>query len=114
MSDQLLFSPSLIDESARSSVPDGYTVRPLSRNDHCKGFFECLQSLTWTGQVTEARFHERFDWMTSKGEGWFYNVVLEHEGKIVGTGVVIVERKLYVLSQTIPLRSAYRTLTVCT
>lgn len=91
-----LFSPSLIDQSVKDSFPDGYTLRPLSRDDYHKGYFECLQALTRTGNVSEERFLAQYDWMTTKGSEWFYNVVIEHEGKIVGTGVVIVERKLCV------------------
>ena len=90
-----VFSPTLIPDSTIKALPNStYLLRPLARNDYSKGFFDCLNTLTWTGDVTEERFQERFDWMTSKGEGWFYNVVVEHKGKIVGNGVLIAERKL--------------------
>lgn len=88
------FANNLIPESVQSSLDNSYTIRPVCRDDYHKGYFQCLQSLTWTGDVTESQFYERFDWMRSKGEGWFYNVVIEHEGKIIGNGVLIVERKL--------------------
>ncbi len=89
-----VFSPSLIPDSIQTGLPESYTIRPLARDDYQKGFFECLNTLTWTGDVTEARFQERFDWMKTKGEGWFYNIVIEHEDRVVGNGVLIAERKL--------------------
>ena len=108
MADKALFSRVLIDKSVQNAVPEDYEIRPLARNDYSKGFFNCLDSLTSTGNVTEARFHEQFDWMVSK-DGWFYNVVIEDKTKekIVGTGVLICERKLWDLihqpSQNLPL-----------
>lgn len=91
---QSLFSRDLIPDSIKSSLDSSYEIRPLSRDDYEKGYFECLHSLTWTGKITQTQFEERFDWMRSRGADWFYNVVVEHEGEIVGNGVLIVERKL--------------------
>ena len=89
-----LFSPDLISTEVTSSFPESYTIRPLEREDYHKGFFECIQVLTSTGDVTEEQFHERYDWMKTKGEGIHYFLVIEHENQIVGTGTVVVERKL--------------------
>jgi glucosamine-phosphate N-acetyltransferase len=104
-----VFSPSLIPSPSSLSHPsEHYTLRPLQRGDCSRGYFDCLSTLTWVGDRTattaeqsfdeDARFRqsfeERFDWMLEKGEGWFYNVVIEFESRIVGTGVCIVERKL--------------------
>lgn len=97
MANDTLFAESLIDKSVKDALPESYSMRPLSRNDYSKGYFECLQALTWTGQVTKERFEEHYDWMKSKGDGWFYNVVIEHDNRVVGTAVLIVERKLYVI-----------------
>lgn len=97
MGQDTLFPISLIDKSMIDTLPESYHMRPLARDDYSKGFMECLQALTWTGhKVTQARFEGQYDWMKSKGDGWFYNVVIEHENRIVGTAVLIVERKLYV------------------
>lgn len=90
-----LFSPSLISTSVAESLPEGYRIRPLARDDYNKGFFECLQTLTATGAISETQFHEQYDWMREKGQEWYYGVVIEHAGKVVGTGALIVERKLY-------------------
>jgi glucosamine-phosphate N-acetyltransferase len=89
-----LFSPSVISPDVVSSLPAGYTIRPLEREDYHKGFFECIQVLTSTGDVSESRFLERYDYMKNLGVHYF--LVIEHEGKIVGTGTLMVERKLYV------------------
>jgi glucosamine-phosphate N-acetyltransferase len=89
-----LFSPSLISHSVTSALPESYTIRPLERSDYHKGFFECIQVLTSTGDISEERFLERYDYMKNLGVHYF--LVIEHEGKIVGTGTLMVERKLYV------------------
>jgi hypothetical protein len=95
-----LFPASLITPS--QPPPAGYTVRPLSRDDHSKGYFDCLRTLTWVADPTQQQFEEQYDWLATKGAEWFYNVVIEFEGKIVGTGVIIVERKLYVCQLPFP------------
>ncbi|CAJ2500138.1 Uu.00g029910.m01.CDS01 [Anthostomella pinea] len=89
---QSLFSTSLIPTEVVSSLPNGYTIRPLSRDDYAKGFFDCLRVLTWVGDPTEAEFTERFDEMV-EAKGTYYFVVIEYEGCIVGTGCLVVERK---------------------
>jgi glucosamine-phosphate N-acetyltransferase len=88
------FDPSLISTEIHNSTPSSYIVRPLHRGDYGRGYFDCLATLTWVGKPTQQEFEEQYDWMTTKGAEWFYNVVIEYEGKVVGTGVLIVERKL--------------------
>lgn len=89
-----LFDPGLITPEARAAFPEGYSVRPLQRDDYGRGFFDCLSVLTWVGNVSEERFLERFDWMATQGKGMHYFLVIEHEGLVVGTGTLIVEKKL--------------------
>jgi glucosamine-phosphate N-acetyltransferase len=90
-----LFAPTLIPPPT-TPLPPGYTIRPLTRTDHAKGYFDCLRTLTWVGaNPTAQQFEAQYDWLATKGAEWFYNVVIEFEGQIVGSGVVIVERKLY-------------------
>ncbi|ETN44562.1 uncharacterized protein HMPREF1541_10232 [Cyphellophora europaea CBS 101466] len=88
-----IFPPSLLSPAIHSATPPGYSVRPLQRDDFSRGYFDCLATLTWIGEPTQQDFEKQYDWMVAKGEGWFYNVVIDFEGRIVGTGVVIVERK---------------------
>lgn len=94
MAGSALFDPSLISPTIHESASRGYAVRPLAREDYSKGYFDCLATLTWVASPSQQEFEQHFDWMTSKGAEWFYNVVIEYEGKVVGTGVVIVEQKL--------------------
>ncbi|PNY29016.1 Glucosamine 6-phosphate N-acetyltransferase [Tolypocladium capitatum] len=88
-----LFPASLISTEVASSLPDGYTVRPLNKGDHAKGFLECLQDLTWVGKFSVDDFNERYDEMDTDGKGPYYIVVIEHEGRIVGAGTAFVEKK---------------------
>jgi glucosamine-phosphate N-acetyltransferase len=94
-----LFSPDLISPEITTSFPETYTIRPLEREDYHRGFFQCIQVLVETGDVSEERFRERYDWMKNQGQGIHYFLVIEHENQIIGTGTVVVERKLYVHSQ---------------
>ncbi|ORY66589.1 acyl-CoA N-acyltransferase [Pseudomassariella vexata] len=93
MASEALFSASLISPETVSAFPDSYNIRPLQRDDYNKGFLDCLRVLTHVGDVTEAQFQERFDWMVTQGKGVHYILVIEHESRIVGTGALVVERK---------------------
>ncbi|KAH0369420.1 acyl-CoA N-acyltransferase, partial [Aureobasidium melanogenum] len=88
-----LFPHSLIPSSLSSSLPSGYTLRPLHRSDYSHGFLTCLTDLTWIGSITEAAFQERFDWMATKGKDWYYCIVIDDGSRIVATATMIVERK---------------------
>lgn len=95
----LLFDPSgVIPSEIQAEYPAGYTVRPLARDDFSRGFIECLQDLTWVGNISEESFCERFDWQKKQGHGWYYCIVIVDDAanRIIGTGVVVVEKKLYV------------------
>ncbi|KAI2465175.1 acyl-CoA N-acyltransferase [Annulohypoxylon bovei var. microspora] len=89
-----LFSASLISQNVTISLPDGFIIRPLERGDYSKGFFDCLRVLTWIGDVSEADFIERYEEMV-ESKGTYYFAVIEHESRIVGTGALVVEKKLY-------------------
>lgn len=88
-----LFPPSLISEDVSSSMPQGYTIRPLEKDDYAKGFLTCLHDLTWTGDQTADEFGTRYDEMDTQGKGPYYYIVIEHNGRIVGVGAVIIESK---------------------
>ncbi|THX39157.1 hypothetical protein D6D11_08891, partial [Aureobasidium pullulans] len=81
-SDISLFPPSLIPSSVSSSLPIGYTLRPLHRSDYKHGYLTCLSSLTWIGEISQSAFEQRFDWMTSKGKEWYYCIVIDDGEKI--------------------------------
>lgn len=52
--------------------------------------------LTTVGDISEEKWDERFEWMAKRGDEYFLLVIVDGEGKIVGTGALIVERKLLV------------------
>ncbi|KJZ73457.1 hypothetical protein HIM_07251 [Hirsutella minnesotensis 3608] len=87
------FPASLISSDAVAALPDGFVLRPLEKTDYAKGFLECLRDLTWMGNLTVDEFNERYDEMDTNGKGPYYYLVIEHQGRIVGTGVVMVEKK---------------------
>ncbi|GAM38754.1 glucosamine 6-phosphate N-acetyltransferase [Talaromyces pinophilus] len=90
-----IFDSSLISQEIQADYPAGYTIRPLARDDYKRGFFQCLQALTFTGDISETEYLDRFDWHKNHGQGWYYCVVIVEDAidRIVGTGTVIVERK---------------------
>lgn len=49
--------------------------------------------LTTVGDISEEKWDERFEWMAKRGDEYFLLVIVDGEGKIVGTGALIVERK---------------------
>ena len=58
--------------------------------------------LTTVGDISEQEWNERYDWMSKRNDEYFLLCILDGsgensgEGRIVGTGAVLVERKLYV------------------
>lgn len=88
-----LFPASTIPADASNAFPEGYQLRPLRRDDYAAGFLDCLRVLTWVGDLTEAEYHERYDDMASSNGTYFY-LVIEHEGRAVGTGALVAEKKL--------------------
>ena len=89
-----LFSPELISPTVTAQLPDGYSIRPLQPRDYGLGFLSVLAVLTSVGEISEADFSERFRYLHSTAPGTYYLiVVLNGEGKVVGTGALVVERK---------------------
>lgn len=93
-----LFSPDLISPAVLSALPERYTMRPLRCADFNNGILDVLRVLTTVGEISEAAWVERYEWMAKKEDEYYILVVCDGEGKIVGTGTVFVERKLYVHS----------------
>jgi glucosamine-phosphate N-acetyltransferase len=100
-----LFSPDLISAEVAASLPSNYIFRPLQKSDYSRGFLDVLRVLTTVGDITEEQFNERYDWMNNKGGGSYYLLIIDDGEKIVGTGALIVEKKLCVPSQ-FPLASS--------
>lgn len=91
MTDQPLFSSELV--SSKVTLPDGYSFRPLQRTDFQKGHLDPLQDLAYIGEINEESWIERFDYMAAC-KGVYYVLVIVKDDKIIGTGTLIVEKKL--------------------
>jgi len=94
-SEKGIFSSDLISPAVAAVLPEGYTVRSLRKSDYSTGFLDCLRVLTTVGDISEAEFEERYAWL-ARQDGGYYILVIEDTsvGKVVGTGALIVERKL--------------------
>ncbi|CAN8100735.1 unnamed protein product [Discula destructiva] len=84
-----LFSPALLPAA---TLPPGYTLRPLEKEDYHKGYLTALTTLTFVGTLSEAEWSERYDEMAA-AKGTYYLLAIEYEGAVVGTGSLVVERK---------------------
>jgi glucosamine-phosphate N-acetyltransferase len=91
-----LFNSDLVSPTIAASLPESYTLRSLRKSDYARGFLDCLRVLTTVGDITEAQWDERYNWMNTQGKGGYYLLVVDDGKRIVGTGALIVERKLCV------------------
>jgi glucosamine-phosphate N-acetyltransferase len=91
-----LFTDNLISPTIAATLPPTYILRPLRKSDYAIGFLDVLRVLTTVGDITEEEWNGRYDWMNNQGKGGYYIMVIEDQGRIVGTGALLVERKLYV------------------
>lgn len=53
-----LFSSELISPEVLKVLPEGYTCRPIQRQDYHNGFLDVLRVLTTVGDVTEEVRHQ--------------------------------------------------------
>lgn len=93
-SSELLFDPSLIPSAVVSTLPEGYTMRPLARDDYKRGVLETLQALTTVGDVTADTFHDLFDYWHKNNDTYFSIVITDASNAVVSVGTILVERKL--------------------
>lgn len=91
---EALFAAALISPNVTSALPEGYSMRPLQRDDYSNTYLDVLRVLTQVGDITREEFELRFDQMKASTGGYHILVILDGESKIVGTGALIVERKL--------------------
>lgn len=98
---ETLIPSSIITPSIQSLLPDGYTFRTLRRSDYKLGHLDVLADLAHIGDISEEEWTERFDFL-AKCEGTYFVLVIVEAGddenreekRIVGTGTLLVERKL--------------------
>ena len=76
-----------------SKLPGGYSFRSLQRDDFKNGHLEPLQDLAFIGQILEEQWIQRFDFMRACPNTYFVLVIV-NDGRIVGTGTLVAERKL--------------------
>lgn len=97
MTDTGIFSADLLSPEVQAQLPEGYNFRALRRTDYDTGFLDCLRVLTTVGDVSKAQFEAQYDTMSRPGSGYYILVVEDTNvspPRVVGTGAVIVERKL--------------------
>ena len=88
-----LFTDHLISPEVQAALPPGYTIRPLRRSDYHRGYLDVLRVLTTVGEVTDDKWNERYDWISTRNDEYYLLVVCDEADRIVGTGSLIVERK---------------------
>lgn len=88
-----LFSSTLISPEVLKALPEGYSCRPLEKKDYHNGFLDVLRVLTTVGDITEAQWNERYEWMSRRNDEYFLLCITDSNNAIVGTGALIVERK---------------------
>ena len=54
--EQTLFSTDLIPQRVTSTLPKGYTLRPLQSSDYDRGVLEVLAVLTSVGEISKSKF----------------------------------------------------------
>ncbi|QKX57059.1 uncharacterized protein TRUGW13939_04167 [Talaromyces rugulosus] len=91
--EESLFTPSLISAEIQSVLPEGYSARPLRRSDYHLRYLDVLRVLTTVGDITEAMWNERYDYLVKRNDEYYLIVICDGSGRIVGTGSLIVERK---------------------
>ncbi len=94
-----LFPATLISPEVSSSLPDSYTIRPLQRSDYHAGFLDVLRVLTTVGDINEEQWTQQYEWMRNRnqdgdGRGEYFILIIWDGQRVVGTGTLLVERKL--------------------
>ncbi|KAL4898808.1 acyl-CoA N-acyltransferase [Aspergillus ambiguus] len=92
-SDAPLFSSSLISPEVLAALPQDYSIRPIRRSDFNRGYLDVLRVLTTVGDISEEQWNQRYDWISARNDEYYLLVICDGEGRIVGTGSLIVERK---------------------
>ncbi|KAH0613938.1 uncharacterized protein H6S33_005824 [Morchella sextelata] len=87
-----LFDPTLISPEVASSLPDGYSIRPVHKSDYSQ-FLDVLRVLTTVGDISEADWAERYDWMAARKDEYFIICITDDKEKVVGVGSLIIEKK---------------------
>jgi glucosamine-phosphate N-acetyltransferase len=105
-----LFSTALISKEVSSTLPAGYTLRPLQSGDYDRGVLKVLEVLTTVGNISKFKFQgihasyipiyisERFEWLQKRNDSYFTIVIENDQNTVVGVGSLLVEAKLLISS----------------
>lgn len=106
--EQSLFSNDLIPQHIASTLPQGYTLRPLQSGDYERGVLDVLSVLTTVGEISKTKYlgtlplnllqrliPERFEWLRKRNDSYFTIVIENESNRIVGVGSLLIEAKLY-------------------
>ncbi|KAL4805839.1 acyl-CoA N-acyltransferase [Aspergillus unguis] len=91
--DAPLFPSTLISPSVLSALPENYTIRAVRRSDFHRGYLDVLRVLTTVGEISEADWNKRFNWISTRNDEYYLLVIVDGDDKVVATGSLIVERK---------------------
>ena len=93
-----LFSETLISPKAQEALPEGCFFRALQRSDFKRGHLDVLRGLAHVGEIEEEQWTERYDFMNKCNGTYFVVVIVDRnqpaEKMIIGTGTLIIEKKL--------------------
>ncbi|KAF3077843.1 Glucosamine-phosphate N-acetyltransferase-like protein [Orbilia oligospora] len=78
-----------------AALPLGYTIRELQKTDKAE-VLEVLTVLTTVGDITNAAWDERFEYISKHDDTYTILCIIDDEGKVCATGSLIIERKLLV------------------
>lgn len=87
-----MFSSALISKHASIGLKEGYTIRPLARDD--LGALEVLKVLTTVGNIPQDEFHKQVEYWSSHDDTYFPTIVANQSNKVVACGMLVIERKL--------------------
>lgn len=90
----LLFSPSLIPQAVTASLPEGYSLRPIARDDDKRGVLSTLSALTTVGDISPETFSSLFDYWKAHNDMYYTIVITDAQNAVVSVGTVLVERKI--------------------
>jgi len=110
MAEEGLFSDDLLSPEVQAALPDGYKLRALRRTDYETGFLDCLRVLTTVGEISKQQFEDRYSWISRQDGGYFILVIEDTNAsppRVVGTGALLVERKLYAFPFSLFLPSIF-------
>ncbi|KAF4629067.1 hypothetical protein G7Y89_g9082 [Cudoniella acicularis] len=91
-----IFPPTLVSPKTHTSLPTGYTCRPLQSSDYNHGHLDVLRDLVQVGNISEEQWKTQFETLRKCNGTYFVLVIVdsaEEEGRIVATGTLVVERK---------------------